>query len=177
MVAGVAFQVASLGIFAILCLDYVLAVRRARRRSTLSAGGPFNPIFAELRARRSFQLYLYALAIATFFIFVRSVFRTAELQGGFNGKLANQQITFMVLEGVMIILATTVLTAWHPGVVIGREAWDGANWSYEKKEAKRLAKMNGASGGSTGGVQTKRPGWMFGKKKGGEAPKLEASSV
>lgn len=40
-----------------------------------------------------------ALAVATITIFIRCVFRVAELQSGFNGALFNDEIAFMVLEG------------------------------------------------------------------------------
>ena len=48
MVAGVAFQVASLGIFAVLCLDFYLSVRKTRRQSASRGEDPFNPSFAAL---------------------------------------------------------------------------------------------------------------------------------
>ncbi len=61
-----------------------------------------------------------ALALASLTIFIRSCFRVAELQGGFGGKLANQEVTFMILEGGMICIASISLTVLHPGLVFGR---------------------------------------------------------
>jgi len=61
-----------------------------------------------------------ALAFATLFILIRSCFRVAELSGGFGSSLANDEITFMILEGGMIISATLALTIFHPG-----RAFDG----------------------------------------------------
>jgi hypothetical protein len=57
--------------------------------------------------------------VVTFLILVRSCFRVAELNNGFGGKLANEEIPFMVLEGAMIILATSCLTLFHPGRCLG----------------------------------------------------------
>jgi len=52
----------------------------------------------------------------------------AELSEGFGGKLANQEITFMVLEGAMIVIACISLTVAHPGVAFhGR--WKDATLS------------------------------------------------
>lgn len=48
-------------------------------------------------------------------IFTRSAFRVVELSGGFNGKLFNEQIPFMVLEGPMVIITIMALTILHPG--------------------------------------------------------------
>lgn len=69
-----------------------------------------------------------ALAIATIAIFLRSVYRVVELQAGFNGAIANDEISFMVLEGPMIIIATAALTVYHPGLVF-KGRWAEATWS------------------------------------------------
>ena len=60
-----------------------------------------------------------ALALATVTIYIRSIYRIAELQGGFAGKIANDQASFMIFEGPMIIIAVTALTVFHPGRVFG----------------------------------------------------------
>ena len=57
------------------------------------------------------------LASATLTIYVRSCFRVAELRGGFDGSLANNQVLFMVLEGAMVSYAAIILTIMHPGPV------------------------------------------------------------
>ncbi|KAL8991820.1 MAG: hypothetical protein Q9169_007625, partial [Polycauliona sp. 2 TL-2023] len=69
------------------------------------------------------------LSLATFTIYVRSIFRVAELQEGFNGHLANDEITFMILEGAMIAISTLALTIPHPGMVFGM------NWKIAKARA------------------------------------------
>jgi hypothetical protein len=37
----------------------------------------------------------------------------------------------MILEGMVIILATATLTAFHPGPVFGVK-WEDAGWSWKK---------------------------------------------
>jgi len=68
------------------------------------------------------------LAFAVMAIFVRCVYRVAELHGGFGGKLANNQTTFLILEGPMIMLAGLVLAIFHPGICLSG-AWKAAGWS------------------------------------------------
>ena len=46
----------------------------------------------------------------------------AELQGGFNSALANDQVTFMILEGAMVSIASLALTIMHPGPIF-RDFW------------------------------------------------------
>ena len=106
MIAGLSFQVASLLLFMLLCADFALRVHR----------GVLNTHYSTLRDRSFFHLFLYALATATFCIFVRSVFRVAELSKGFHGPLDNSEVTYMILEGVMIIITVIVLTVCHPGI-------------------------------------------------------------
>jgi hypothetical protein len=37
----------------------------------------------------------------------------------------------MILEGAMIVLATTTMTGFHPGHAFG-EKWEDAGWSWKK---------------------------------------------
>lgn len=85
-----------------------------------------------------------ALALATLTIFVRSCFRVAELQGGFNGKLANDQVTFMILEGAMMVVASVTLTVCHPGLVF-RRFWN-LNRARVEMGAEKVDLGNGNSG-------------------------------
>ncbi len=59
--------------------------------------------------------------MAPILIFVRSVYRVAELQGSFEGKLANDEVLFMIVEGPIIIIASDALTAFHPGLCFARQ--------------------------------------------------------
>lgn len=52
----------------------------------------------------------------------------AELQGGFDGHLANDQTTFIILESVMVAIASVALTIPHPGLVFGK------NWNLKKAQ-------------------------------------------
>ncbi|MCJ1475015.1 hypothetical protein MMC13_003675 [Lambiella insularis] len=125
MVAGVGWQVGSLGIFALLCAEFGWRVYRAPESQR-------NSNFTMLRNTFRFKAFMWSLGLATLAIFVRSVFRCAELQGGFHGKLAQQQITFMILEGAMIVSAVLLLTIFHPGLSFqGR--WNDASWTLGKK--------------------------------------------
>lgn len=120
MVAGVSWQVVSLAVFAALCAEFGWRVYR-------SSDAQMNPNFADLRQSFKFRAFLWALGLATLAIFVRSVFRTAELQAGFHGALANEQVPFMILEGAMIISAVTILTVFHPGLAFAGRFHD-AGW-------------------------------------------------
>lgn len=78
---------------------------------------------------------LEALFGATAFLFIRTVFRSVELSEGFGGKLANQEVEFMILDGTMIILACSCLTIFHPGYGFGKR-WNEAKFRFRASKSK-----------------------------------------
>jgi hypothetical protein len=50
-------------------------------------------------------------------VFIRSVYRLAELHDGFHSPAANNEAAFIALEGPLIILACIFLAIFHLGVV------------------------------------------------------------
>jgi hypothetical protein len=142
LIAGLVFQVVSLSVFTLLCLVLYVAFLKA----------PLNPAFTSLRSSTKFRLFLPALAGATLLNYIRSCFRVAELSQGFHSLLANSQITFMILEGAMIVLANFLLTALHPGFVIGRGAWAVADWNA------------GRTKGEPNSMQSSGKWWKFSRK-------------
>lgn len=124
MVAGVVFQVVSLLIFMGLGLEFVSRLRKTH-------GSARDIRFEQLRDRKKFTWFQYALGAAVVLIFIRSVYRVAELQQGFNGPIANDEVSFMILEGPMIFLAVLAMTALHPGFCFGGQ-WSSAAWSLKQ---------------------------------------------
>ena len=161
MIAGLSTQVVSLFLFMALCSDFAFSVYKNQagldptyaqlRRTTKFKGFLIGMSFEIFHLPPFFVLYwlqrldkadeLLALAAATLFIFIRSCFRVAELQEGFDGKLANQQVTFMILEGAMVILAVFVLTILHPAIAFQGE-WHKANFAIRKSKDKSLDMQN-----------------------------------
>ncbi|KAG6364813.1 hypothetical protein INS49_006417 [Diaporthe citri] len=118
MVGGLASQVVSMVFFMALWGDFILRARKAK----LASFARSHELYPELRGTRSFALFRWSLVAATVLIFIRCVYRVAELKDGFSGELANDQTAFMILEGPMIILAVLAMTVCHPGRMLGH-AW------------------------------------------------------
>ncbi|KAL1957830.1 hypothetical protein VTO42DRAFT_5395 [Malbranchea cinnamomea] len=108
MVAGLAFQVFSLLVFITLVVDFALRVRR--RRSQLEK--PSLPV-----TRQRLMLFAVPFSVAVLFIFIRCVFRVAELSEGWTGHLITEEPTFIALECVMIAIAVLALHIGHPGLL------------------------------------------------------------
>lgn len=147
MVAGLAFQVATLFIFMLLCADFGLRTRRRLRELGEAA---LDPTHAKLRSSWAFKGFLGALALATLCIFIRSVYRVAELSEGWEGALIKNQGLFIGLEGVMVLVAMLALNAFHPGLCF-REGYDipmvGRKGKKERSE-KETASTEDAAGSS-----------------------------
>ncbi|APA10908.1 hypothetical protein SS1G_03409 [Sclerotinia sclerotiorum 1980 UF-70] len=135
MVAGLAFQVLTLLIFMILCVDFAIRTR-SRYRSLGSAAFDQNPAFITLRSSKGFKGFVIALALATICIFWRSVYRVAELAEGWTGNLIRKQNLFIGFEGVMVIVACFVLNLFNPAITF-KEAMTGLGGLGTKKKMKK----------------------------------------
>jgi hypothetical protein len=135
MLAGLSAQVISLFIFSVMALEYAFRLYR-------------NPMawdtrHASLYQSKLFRAFLIGLAVATLTIFTRSTFRVAELSGGFHGSLANNQVSFMILEGAMVTIACSCLTLLHPGISF-QGHWNGANFKFRLGKNRDLEKTTPA---------------------------------
>lgn len=72
---------------------------------------------------------------------IRCIYRVIELCEGFDGKLANEEVPFDILEGPMIIIATLMLTVFHPGIVFRGGYWEASSWVIRtsKRGNKKIA--------------------------------------
>ena len=89
MVAGLAFQVFTLAVFIALLVDFAVRVKR---------GGVGEKVDELLRRR--VVVFAGPFAVAVLFIFIRCVYRVAELSGGWTGELISEEPSFIALECV-----------------------------------------------------------------------------
>nr|A0A2Z5TTA9.1 RecName: Full=Efflux pump himE; AltName: Full=Himeic acid A biosynthesis cluster protein E [Aspergillus japonicus]BBA91555.1 transporter [Aspergillus japonicus] len=139
MIAGLASQVASLALFMALCLDYAWRVYKSPHNLSPETR------MRDLRHSLRWKAFLAGLALATVAIFMRSVFRVAELKGGFHSSLANDQVLFMTLEGAMIAIAVIALTVLHPGLCFDG-LWDQTKWSFRRSRDSEMQLIEVSAG-------------------------------
>ncbi|KAF2175307.1 RTA1-domain-containing protein [Zopfia rhizophila CBS 207.26] len=113
MIAGLISQVVSMVLFFLIWGDFILRTRRAKLSGSLARTQP--PLYDQLRSTKTFKFFQWSLFIAAILIFIRCLYRVAELWEGFDGELANHESTFMIFEGPMIIGAVLAMTVFHPG--------------------------------------------------------------
>ncbi|EER27349.1 hypothetical protein D8B26_006596 [Coccidioides posadasii str. Silveira] len=114
MIAGLVAQVVTLSAFILLAVDF--SIRAYRRMRSMGGDAALDPRHARLRASFGFRAFLVALAVSTLTIFTRCVYRVAELSEGWDGPLMRDEPLFIVLEGVMIVIAVVVLNAFNPAI-------------------------------------------------------------
>jgi hypothetical protein len=66
----------------------------------------------------------------------------AELSKGFNGTIANNEVEFMILDGMMMSIVIILLTVAHPGFILG-PMWQAGGFSLRKSKAKTTEKEGG----------------------------------
>lgn len=109
MLAGVSWQVATLVLFCLAGLDF--AIRRYRALSNA-------PLSAKAEATKQdpkFGAFMAAYLIAFVTLLTRCVYRIVEMQSGWGSSVMRNQILFIILEGVMLSIATLCQTVFHPG--------------------------------------------------------------
>ncbi|KAK9247737.1 RTA1 like protein-domain-containing protein [Lipomyces tetrasporus] len=137
MVGGLAFQVFATTIFMGLCFDFYWT---RRKRLALRSASSYVPNFQEndmslasdianvegpeeyahIRKSKNVKVFLLALGVSVIFVYVRSVYRVAELSVGWTGYLMTEEGYFLILDSLMIAIAVWILLPFYPGFFLGR---------------------------------------------------------
>ncbi|ORY62990.1 RTA1 like protein-domain-containing protein [Pseudomassariella vexata] len=115
LVAGLAIQVSSLLIFAALGFRFAIAVRSRHR------GLDSNPAAAYNTPR--FKAFLLGISLATVFLTVRTLYRIVPVSEGFTSPAAENEVLFLVLDGVFVFIAAALLLASFPGRMLSQPEW------------------------------------------------------
>ncbi|PKK49652.1 hypothetical protein CI102_5424 [Trichoderma harzianum] len=110
MVAGIAFQLFTMSVFALLVVDFL---RRARG----------------LVIKRPIKLVLIGLFVAFLMIYIRSIYRTIELAEGWTGFLITHEGYFIALDATLMVITVTVLLLFDPAVLLREESvsWEAGD--------------------------------------------------
>jgi len=64
--------------------------------------------------------FFLGLSASIILILTRCIYRVAELREGYDGDLIKHEVPFIILEGVVIVLAAVALCFGHPGLVFNK---------------------------------------------------------
>ncbi|KAH6608396.1 hypothetical protein Trco_001742 [Trichoderma cornu-damae] len=111
IVAGVALQVVVLLAFGALSADYYVRVRKYMSLPEAQGTDGWR-----LWHDASFNKFQYAISSAYFIILVRCIYRIVEMAGGWGNKVMQDQPSFLVLDSALVLVASFLLTFFHPGI-------------------------------------------------------------
>lgn len=120
MISGLSFQALTLLLFLFLSTDFALRTMKAKKRNGDSAMNE-DPAARRLRKSKRFKYLLYSLAVSAVLIFLRSVYRVAELSEGWKGELMSTEKYVMWFESLPVTIAGLLLTIFHPGYCFKEE--------------------------------------------------------
>lgn len=92
MLAGIVFQVFTLTCLLGLAIDYIVRVSRDRQA--------ISPEAMDLMRSQSFRLFMACLVFAFLGIYIRCLYRIAELAHGWANTVMRSEVDFIVLDGV-----------------------------------------------------------------------------
>jgi RTA1 like protein len=107
MMVGLVSQVVTLGVFGAMAADVYFRIRKFR--------GEFHESTISLRNSQQFKYFLIATTIAYACISIRCVYRIAEMAGGWRNKIMQNEVGFIILDGVMCVVAVLAMNFFHPG--------------------------------------------------------------
>ncbi|KAK2595294.1 Envelope glycoprotein [Conoideocrella luteorostrata] len=105
--AGLILQVVVIFAFIVAFADYIVRYVRNPNTQKLSSG---------------VRVFLSFLALAIVLILGRCIYRAYELSQGYrNSTLITDEVLFIVLEGVLVIVSVYALCVGHPGLFFSRK--------------------------------------------------------
>ncbi|KAI0255341.1 RTA1 like protein-domain-containing protein [Lactifluus subvellereus] len=116
---GIALQLVVLILYSALAAEFLVrfALDRPVRHIRDSEGGiTDNPRCGTVNT--STKRMLFGMSVMTVLLLTRSIYRTIELSGGWDGKVISTQWLFNVFDGAMVVLAMFTLNVFHPGVLL-----------------------------------------------------------
>ncbi|KAL1872798.1 hypothetical protein VTK73DRAFT_1269 [Phialemonium thermophilum] len=127
IIAGITLQVVVLLFFGTSSVDYYLRVRKWIRDPAA------DPHAVALWNDRKFRIFIYAVTIAFSGILIRCIYRIAEMAGGWGNPIMQDEPSFIVLEGFMVVIPCLILAIFSPGFLFPEMA---ARMSASKKQKK-----------------------------------------
>lgn len=151
MIAGIAAQVAAMTAFLVFWFEFINRLYFKNSRSDLISDCPYgrrsvsnyfklllnvksvrghrhthlekyyNQQFAGIRQIPLFDYMVLAMTIAVIVVYIRCVYRVAELSEGWSGYLFTHEPYLMILDAAMIAIAGLVFIPFHPVWVFGKK--------------------------------------------------------
>ncbi|KAF8161694.1 RTA1-like protein [Crassisporium funariophilum] len=120
MLGGIIFQLVVIIAFIFVALEFSI---RYMRNAPLASRAHLPIENGSASATRGVYttkigLMVYALIFSTTLLVIRAIYRTIELNNGWDGPIISDELLFNVLDGAMIVLAIYTINIAHPGLLL-----------------------------------------------------------
>ncbi|KAF7559634.1 hypothetical protein G7046_g4517 [Stylonectria norvegica] len=139
IIAGICLQVAVLIGFGIMAGDYLFRAKRY-----MSSGQAQEQALA-LWQDSKFRRFGFAVTGAYAAVLVRCVYRIAEMAGGWGNYIMQDEASFMVLDSSLVLVAGTLLTVFHPGLLFPQMANGRRQTTFAEKSEVAGEDSNGGA--------------------------------
>ncbi|KAJ5606625.1 hypothetical protein N7510_009406 [Penicillium lagena] len=112
IITGIAFQVVTMSVCGLLALHFFWNVFH---RGDGLAGEKDLENSGVSTSQRRLPFIIGAMILAYFTVLIRCIYRIPEMAGGWGNPLMQRENEFLVLDGMMIAIATLSFTIFHPG--------------------------------------------------------------
>ncbi|KAH7176917.1 RTA1 like protein-domain-containing protein [Dactylonectria macrodidyma] len=133
IIAGIVLQVVVLGVFGLMALDYLVRAKKCLEGPEITASG--------LRTWKDkrFRSFGGAVLAAYIMIFTRCIYRIAEMAGGWGNHIMQDEPSFLILDSTLILVASALLTIYHPGLFFPQMGNGRSRGDLEKTETQELS--------------------------------------
>ncbi|KAK3319117.1 RTA1 like protein-domain-containing protein [Apodospora peruviana] len=119
IIAGITLQVVVLLFFGAVATDYYLRVKRWILTNLEETD---QPEAVALWRDKRFRMFVYAVTGAYAGILIRCIYRIAEMAGGWGNHIMQDEPSFIVLEGFMILIPCLLLASFPAGILFPQMA-------------------------------------------------------
>lgn len=103
IVAGIATQVATMAVCALLMIDFFIRFHKVKKGSSSSAtteSSEWEKNRSDVKVRRNFRIFCFAIALAFTTTLIRCIYRLPEMAGGWGNELMRRETEFLILDGM-----------------------------------------------------------------------------
>lgn len=102
IVAGIAFQVATMAVCGLLVLDFLIRFRRAKanKLENVEEKTQHQVDQRDRRKHTMFRMFCVAVALAYLTVLIRCIYRLPEMAPGWGNPLMRKELEFLLLDGM-----------------------------------------------------------------------------
>ncbi|RDW79363.1 hypothetical protein BP6252_04001 [Coleophoma cylindrospora] len=115
IIAGIALQCVTMFLCGGLVWDFFQRRQKAKMQNKRQTEGSTLVNDVSNQSPLRFRIFCWSIGFAYFTILIRCIYRLPEMAGGWGNPRMKVEPEFLVLDGMMVALASIAFTVAHPG--------------------------------------------------------------